>query len=102
MKRTKVIASFTAGDWKQTVDGYNIIVYEIQDLDKSMYFRLRGTNLACDTPKETGPEVALPSAEYCNPLADSLIDTSKGPAVQAAAAWKDLWFYSNPIFVYAK
>jgi len=99
---TKVIASFKAGDWKQDVDGYNTIVYEIQDLKKSMYFRLRGTNLACDTPKETGPEVALPSAEYCNPLADSLIDTSKGPAVQAAAAWKDLWFYSNPILVYAK
>jgi hypothetical protein len=44
--------------------------------------------------------VELPSANYCNPLADSLINTSAGPAAQAEAVWKDLWFYSNPIFVY--
>jgi hypothetical protein len=99
---TKVIASFTAADWKQDVDGYNTIVYRIQGLQKSMYFRLRGTNLACAVQNETGLAVGLPSAEYCNPLADSLIDTSAGPGAQAKAAWKDLWFYSNPIFVYVK
>ena len=99
---TKVIASFSPADWHTDRDGYHVINYHIRDLDKSMYFRLRGTNLACDTPNETGPEVALPSADYCNPLADSLINTSAGPAAQAAAAWADLWFYSNPIFVYLK
>jgi hypothetical protein len=25
-----------------------------------------------------------------------------GPAAQAGEAWTDLWFYSNPIFVYVK
>jgi hypothetical protein len=44
---TKVIASFTAADWEQDEDGYNTIVYRIENANKSMYFRLRGTNLAC-------------------------------------------------------
>ena len=98
----KVIASFTAADWHTDRDGYNVINYRIKDLDKSMYFRLRGTNLACGVENETSPAVDLPSPAYCNPLADSLINTSAGPAAQAAAAWKDLWFYSNPVFVYVK
>ena len=46
---TKVIATFTAADWHTDPDGYQVITYRIQDLDKSMYFRLRGTNL-CGTP----------------------------------------------------
>ncbi len=99
---TKVIASFTAADWRTDREGYNVITYRIWDLDESMYFRLRGTNLACGVQDETGPAAALPSAEHCNPLADRLINTSAGPAAQAEAAWNDLWFYSNPIFVYVK
>jgi hypothetical protein len=98
----QVIASFSSKSWQQDKDGYSTIVYHLKDVKKSMYFRLRGTNLACGTANETGPEVALPSNQYCNPLADSLIDTSSGPAAQAEAAWKDLWFYSNPIFVYVE
>jgi hypothetical protein len=98
---TKVIASFTADDWHTDRDGYHVINYRIRDLDKSMYFRLRGTNLACGVENETGPAVQLPSANYCSPLADRLINTSNASA-QAEAAWKDLWFYSNPIFVYVE
>lgn len=97
---TKVIASFTSADWHTDRRGYHVINYRIKDLDKNMYFRLRGTNLGCGVQNETGPAVELPSANYCNPLADSLINTSAGPAAQAEAVWKDLWFYSNPIFVY--
>jgi hypothetical protein len=93
----KVIASFRAGDWATDEDGYNVIVYHIKNVDKNMYFRLRGTNLACNTPNQTGPATALPSADYCKPLADAL-DTVDG----AQEAWNDLWFYSNPIFVYVK
>jgi hypothetical protein len=49
---------------------------------------LRGTNLPPGTPGETDLEG--------NPLADT-------PGVNTAeAAWKDLWFYSNPIFVKVK
>lgn len=98
----KVVASFRSHSWETDKQGYSVIVHHLKDVDKSTFFRLRGTNLACDTANETGPAVELPSADYCNPLPDSLIDTSAGPAAQAEAAWKDLWFYSNPIFVYVE
>ena len=92
---TKVIASFTDYDWKVGRDGTHTIVYHIKDVKKDMYFRLRGTNLACGTPNETGPATGLGTADYCNPLPDALT----GPN-NAQKAWDDLWFYSNPIFVY--
>jgi hypothetical protein len=91
---TKVIATFTAADWHTDRQGYHVITYRIRDLDDSTYFRLRGTNLAPNTPNETDG--------LGNPLADRMINTSAGPAAQAEAVWTDLWFYSNPIFVYLK
>jgi hypothetical protein len=98
---TKVIASFTAADWHTDRDGYHVINYRIRDLDKSTYFRLRGSNLACGTPYETGPANALPSSDYCSPLADALVTQNLG-IDGAEEAWNDLWFYSNPIFVYVE
>ena len=89
----KVIASFSSNK-----KGYNTIVYHIKDINKNMYFRLRGTNLACNTADETGPTTTLPSADYCKPLADALVQSIDG----AQEAWNDLWFYSNPIFVYVE
>jgi hypothetical protein len=88
---TKVIATFTANDWRMDRDGYNVITYRIKDLDNSTYFRLRGTNLKANTPYETDAQG--------NPLADSLATTNLG-LDGAAEAYADLWFYSNPIFVY--
>lgn len=90
----KVIATFSRRDFEEDKEGFSTIVYHIKDVDKNMYFRLRGTNLAPNTPSETDA--------FGNPLADSLINTAAGPTAQAEAAWKDLWFYSNPIFVYVK
>ena len=67
---------------------------------KSCYFRLRGTNLPPNTPNETDAQG--------NPLSDTLAknitynDPKLGPntALDAdVAAWSDLWFYSNPIFI---
>lgn len=86
---TKVLATFTSADWKVDEDGYNVITYRV-NLDKSMYFRLRGTNQAVNTPFETDA--------LGNPLADSLATANLG-VDEAKEAWKDLWFYSNPIFV---
>ncbi|HBZ55441.1 MAG TPA: hypothetical protein DEO88_08545, partial [Syntrophobacteraceae bacterium] len=85
---TRVIATFTAADWHTDSQGYHVIRYRIRDLDHSTYFRLRGTNLAPNTPNETD--------EFGNPLADRLIDTSAAPVAQAKAAQADLWVYSNP------
>ena len=95
----KVIASFTSRDWKVDKEGYQTIVYHLKNVHKSMYFRLRGTNLGCDVPKETGPATDLPSADYCSPLPDALVTQNTG-IDGAQEAWDDLWFYSNPIFVY--
>jgi hypothetical protein len=90
----KVIATFSRKDFEQDKEGFSTIVHHIKNVDKNMYFRLRGTNLSPNMPGETDA--------FGNPLADSLIDTAAGPAAQAEACWKDLWFYSNPIFVYVK
>lgn len=84
-RTTRVMATFGAGDWEDEGDGWHVIQYHVR-LDKDMYFRLRGTNLAPNTPNETD--------EDGNPLADSLMGGNT-----AAKAWADLWFYSNPIVV---
>ena len=55
-----------------------------------MYFRLRGTNLAPNTPYETDAQG--------NPLPDTLATEHLG-LDGPEEAWADLWFYSNPIFV---
>jgi hypothetical protein len=66
----------------------------------SCYFRLRGTNLPPGTPHETDNQG--------NPLVDSeahnitYTDPQLGPDTKVdgdVAAWSDLWFYSNPIFI---
>ncbi len=98
----KVIASFTSKDWERDEDGSYTIVYTVKDLAKSTYFRLRGTNQACDTPNQTGPIAPLPSADSCSPLPDALEPFSEDPATNAQKAFADLWFYSNPIFVHVK
>jgi hypothetical protein len=97
----KVIASFDAKNLPTDEDGFITIVHHIKDVDRSTYFRLRGTNLACGAPNETGPATALPSADYCSPLADALVTANLG-IDGAQEAWDDLWFYSNPIFVIVK
>jgi hypothetical protein len=84
---TRVIATFTAEDWREDREGYYVINYRVQDLDRSMYFRLRGTNVPPNTPGQTDADG--------NPLLDT-----DGPVHGAQEAWNDLWFYSNPIFVY--
>jgi hypothetical protein len=68
------------GDWKEA--GFIVALN-----GRNKFFRLRGTNLAASVKGETDAEG--------NPLADTLGNTE-------AIAWSDLWFYSNPIFVYKK
>ncbi|MDP4209982.1 MAG: hypothetical protein Q8928_14305 [Bacteroidota bacterium] len=53
-----------------------------------MYYRLRGTNWGLNVTNQTD--------NVGNPLADNLIVNTR------AEALKDLWFYSNPIWVKAK
>jgi hypothetical protein len=74
-------------------NGYKVINYQIKDLDDDMYFRLRGINLAVNTLYETDAKG--------NPLSDFQATDNLG-LDGAEEAWADLWFYSNPIFVYVQ
>ena len=80
---TRVIATFTARDWETDAHGCQVVRYHLI-VQQDMYFRLRGTNLPANTPGETDAQG--------NPLLDAVPNSE-------AAAWRDLWFYSNPIFV---
>lgn len=70
--------------WKDSGNGWKSITY-FADVKGKMYFRIRGTNLALNTPEE------LDGAG--NPLPDIAEENS------ASKAFSDLWFYSNPVFV---
>lgn len=70
--------------WTDTGDGWKRITYEAE-INGKMYFRLRGTNIALNTPEELdGAGDPLPDISGEN---------------NAINAFSDLWFYSNPIFV---
>ena len=85
----RVIATFRRPDFKVDEEGWTVIRTVVQ-VDRDRYFRLRGTNLAPNTPDETDA--------HGNPLPDYLVTLNQN-LDGAAEAWKDLWFYSNPIFV---
>ncbi len=86
----KVIATFTPSDWTVDATGSNVITAEVR-ADRDTYYRLRGTNHA--------PNTAFETDEAGNPLADALATENLG-LDRAEEAWADLWFYSNPIFIY--
>jgi hypothetical protein len=84
---TLVLKRLETRGQKPGKDGWINISFKLASARQPMYFRLRGTNLAPSTPNETDTEG--------NPLADDLTIPNN-----AAKAYQDLWFYSNPIFVY--
>ncbi|MBT2756810.1 phosphoesterase [Mesobacillus foraminis] len=68
---TKVVKRFTEKDWKQKGE-YIEISYKLKDVQKDSYIRLRGTN-----------------TDQLEPVNDP----------KGENPWKDLWFYSNPVFI---
>jgi len=97
---TSVIARFDAtggvtdsknivsNSWKSLGNGWVEMSLIVPNVTDSVYFRLRGSNLGLNVTNETDADG--------NPLADALMGTN-----DATKAFADLWFYSNPIFVYA-
>jgi len=81
---TRLVHRFTKEYWKSE-NGWNVIRATLH-YSAPTYLRLRGTSLAVETPGETDING--------NPLPDPMYVNTD------AAAWKDLWFYSNPIFIY--
>lgn len=68
---TRVIARFTPRQWR--VDGkYRVIEHTLSAVESPLYIRVRGTST-----EELEPE----------------------PDGDREDAWRDLWFYANPIFV---
>lgn len=95
---TKVLKRFTKGDaeWKtDAATGITTIVYTVNNVTNSQYFRLRGTNLAVPTA-----DSATITAEG-NPVIDTPLSATAGTNTKAKD-WATLWFYSNPVFVTAK
>ncbi|MEC0226278.1 immunoglobulin-like domain-containing protein [Paenibacillus alba] len=86
---TKVIHTFTSKDWK-VEDGWNVMTYDLGQVNANQYFRLRATNLAPNVENETDKDG--------NPLFDIAL-AEDTPAAKSARNYKDLWMYSNPIFV---
>ncbi|MEE4111531.1 MAG: hypothetical protein V2I40_01870 [Desulfobacteraceae bacterium] len=80
-------------------NGYMTYVYHFK-ADKSMYFRLRGTNMPVNTPNETDPEGnPLPDTMAGNIACDNCPPHVAEKVNYDVEAWSDLWFTSNPIFV---
>jgi hypothetical protein len=72
---TRVIARFHC--WQVDAEGYSVIAYRAEVMTKTMYFRLRGTNL--------GLVVRNQSDADGNPLCDDLMAENR-----EAKAWADL------------
>jgi hypothetical protein len=105
-------------------NGFMTYIYKYKaEEGKNLYFRLRGTNMPEGVPFETDAD-GNPLADYeaNDNIYSGPIEEGKGfdpdelaillfpgiePATnskldEVAEAYADLWFYSNPIFVYVK
>ena len=107
-----LLAAFDSHNWT-TRGNKRIMVVTIPNVQDNVYVRVRGTNLPPSTPAETDIKG--------NPLNDwDPENSSQGPNVACTdaacpehmfvrdgvklssydvAAWSDLWFYTNPIFI---
>ena len=101
--------------WTATVDGVRVMSYRVPAVTTSQYFRVRGTNLPASTPFETDANGNALNDYDLSPQDQTVV--GKVPCTDAAcpahlrtiagvkysgydvAAWADLWFFSNPVFV---
>jgi hypothetical protein len=95
------------------------MVFRIPAVKASQYLRLRGSNLPASVPYETDgngnplADLATNASNVANlmiPCTDSAcpdhlaVKTTGGQKYVSydVAAWSDLWFYSNPIYIEVK
>jgi hypothetical protein len=103
-----VIKTFNATNWTASGDGTRRMSFRIPAVAVSQYVRLRGTNLPVATPYETdaagnplldfGAEFKIPCTDAACP-AHLQVNNGQKTSSYDVAAWADLWFYSNPVFV---
>jgi hypothetical protein len=109
---TNVLATYSGENWTKLPAGWRFFSYRIEDVRAEQYVRLRGTNLPAAVPYETdsvgnplldlGAALKIPCADAACPAHMVKNDAGAKTSSLDVAAWSDLWFYSNPIFVSAK
>ena len=106
---------FNSTNWTASADGVRVMSIRIPAVKASQYFRLRGTNLPASTPFETNADgnplndfdlipfdITVPGKVVCSDAACPVhMRTINGVKYSSfdVAAWSDLWFYSNPVFI---
>jgi hypothetical protein len=115
---SKIAKVFNSTNWTSMAGGVKVMTLRVPAVTASQFVRLRGTNLPAATPSETDAN-GNPLLDFIsNPNDQTLAGTI--PCSDAAcpahmrtvngvkyssfdvAAWADLWFYSNPVFVEVK
>ena len=104
----KLLKTFNATNWRASADGTRTISYRIAAVKASQYLRLRGTNLPAATPFETdasgnplldyGSAGNIACADAACPAHMTVTNGVKTASFDVAA-WSDLWFYANPVFI---
>lgn len=110
-----VAMTFNGSNWKANKNGVIQVKYTMT-VDNDMFIRLRGTNMPANVPNETD-EAGNPlldtlavdniygnldKAELEGSLFDGVEITSNSSLQWVAAAYADLWFISNPIYIEVK
>jgi hypothetical protein len=100
--------SFNASNWTATADGLRKMSYRIPAAKVSQYLRLRGTNLPPATPFETdasgnplldfGSDGKIACGDAACPAHMTATNGAKTSSYDVAA-WSDLWFFANPVFI---
>jgi hypothetical protein len=86
-------------DMKDEGNGWKSFTYVFTPTT-SCYFRLRGTNMPPSTPNETDARGNLLSDTMASNIMYNDPKTNVPTKLaNDVAAWADLWFYSNPIFI---
>jgi len=80
-----IVKIFDASSWKKDGEGFTTMTFVVPRVVNDTFFRIRGTNKGYNEAGQT------------DEIGDPLLDTPG--ANTADEAWKDLWFYSNPVFV---
>ncbi|MEO6747640.1 MAG: hypothetical protein ABIS28_08240 [Caldimonas sp.] len=109
-----VVKTFNGSTWKKADGDFLQMTHRIPAVTASQYIRLRGTNLPASVPNETDANGNPLPDLYTNASGTANLrikcDDAGCPAHLAVvngqrystydvAAWADLWFYSNPIFI---
>ena len=103
--------TFNTSNWTQAPGGVRKATYRIPAVKLSQYVRLRGSNLPPSVPFETDAD-GNPIKDFdaagkivcSDPACPAHLTTVSGVKYSSndIAAWADLWFYSNPIFIEAQ